>query len=266
MSTATLNGITVDYTDAGAGPPVLLVHGHPFDRSMWRPQLAHLPAAGYRAIAPDLRGYGGSSVVPGITPLSTFAGDLAALLDHLDVPAATLVGLSMGGQIVLEFHRRFPRRVRGLVLADTSATAETEAGRRNRTEMAKRLLREGLERYAHEVLPKMISPRHVETMPDLARHVLDMMRGTDPAGAAAALHGRAERTDYVSALPGVAVPTLVVVGADDEFTPLADAELIHRHVPGARLAVLDDAAHLPNLERPAEFNRVLTGFLATVPR
>ena len=92
-------------------------------------------------------------------------------------------------------------------------------------------------------------------------HVLGMMRGTDPQGAAAALRGRAERPDYVAMLAEVAVPALVVVGADDEFTPLADARLMSDTIPDATLVVVEGAAHMPNLERPADFDEALQGFL-----
>jgi pimeloyl-ACP methyl ester carboxylesterase len=261
MSTASLGGLTFGYEDEGWGDPLVLIHGHPFDRSMWRPQVQHFSRVGWRVVAPDLRGYGESSVVPGTTTLETFARDIAALLDHLDVERFVLGGLSMGGQIVMEFHRLFPHRVRGLLLADTSARAETEAGKAARTELADRLLREGMTPYAHEVLPKMVAPHNIEALPAVADHVLGMMRGASPEGAAAALRGRAERPDYGDMLTRVAVPTLVVVGSDDEFTPVSDARFIRDSVPEATLEIVDGAAHLPNLERPAEFNAALRNLL-----
>jgi pimeloyl-ACP methyl ester carboxylesterase len=260
--TPALNGITLGYDDVGDGEPLLLVHGHPFDRTMWRPQVAPLVSGGYRVIAPDLRGYGESTVMPGTTPWDAFARDLAALLDHLGVGTVALGGVSMGGQIVMEFDRLFPERVRALVLSDTSPVAETADGRLARHEMADRLLREGMDGYADEVLSKMIAPYNVKALPDVAEHVLGMMRGTVPEGAAAALRGRSERPDYVDMLARVAVPTLVVVGADDEFTPVEVARATRALIPGATLAIIDGAGHLPNLERPAEFNEALLGFLA----
>ncbi|MFG1810761.1 alpha/beta fold hydrolase [Streptomyces sp. NPDC049040] len=253
------------YDDTGpqaGADALLLVHGHPFDRTMWRPQQHAAP--GHRVITPDLRGYGGSQVVPGLTTLATFARDLAGLLDHLGVRRAVLCGLSMGGQIVLEFHRLFPARVAGLVLADTFAQAETEQGRKERNERADRLLREGMAGYAHEVLDSMVSPATVAELPEVAGHVLGMMLAAPPEGAAAALRGRAERPDYTPTLPTVAVPALVVVGRDDAFTPVADAEFLHDRIPGARLAVIEGAGHLPNLERPDAFNDALAGLLTTV--
>src|SRR3954453_16425972 len=96
-NSVTLNGITIAYDDVGSGDSGLLVHGHPFNRSMWSGQLESLRAAGWRAIAPDLRGYGESTVVPGKTTLDVFARDLAALLDHVGIERVMIGGLSMGG-------------------------------------------------------------------------------------------------------------------------------------------------------------------------
>lgn len=264
VSTVSIGDVDISYEDEGTGDALVLVHGHPFDRSMWRPQLEAFASSGWRVVAPDLRGYGASSVVPGKTALETFARDIAGLLDCLGLDAVVICGLSMGGQIVLEFYRLFPGRVRGLVLADTFAQAETEAGQRVRNEAADRLLREGMGPYADEVLPRMIAAYNVEQLPDVASHVLAMMRRTPPEGAAAALRGRAERPDYVDMLPHVAVPALVVVGRDDAFTSLDDARLMAELIPNATLAVIDGAGHLPNLERPDAFDSALAAFLDSV--
>jgi pimeloyl-ACP methyl ester carboxylesterase len=261
MSTAEIGGITVAYSDEGQGQPLLLVHGHPFDRTMWRPQLEHFSRLGYRVIAPDLRGYGATTVVPGVTPLDSFARDLAGLLDHLGIPTAVVAGLSMGGQIVMEFYRLYPNRVLGLVLADTFSQAETAAGKRARNETADRLLREGMGPYAAEVLPWMVAPANIAAQPAVAEHVLTMMRAAHPTGAAAALRGRAERPDYTPTLSRITVPTLVVVGSDDEFTPVSDARFMHERIPDSTLVVVDGAGHLPNLERPAAFNAALADLL-----
>jgi pimeloyl-ACP methyl ester carboxylesterase len=264
VATVDLGPITVAFDDAGVGTPLVLVHGHPFDRSMWRPQFERFSTAEWRVIVPDLRGYGDTSIVPGKTPLATFVGDIAALLDRLGLDEVVLAGLSMGGQIVMEFYRLLPERVRALVLADTSPKADTADGRRARNDAADRLLREGMEPYANEVLPKMIAPANITALPAVAEHVLRMMRRTPPAGAAAALRGRAERPDYVAMLATVTVPTLVVVGRDDVFTPISEAEPIAERVPQATLAVIDGAAHMPNLERPDAFNAALADFLDSV--
>ena len=292
MGTVRFSTITIGYEDqpprgrdVSEAPlsevPLVLVHGHPFDRSMWQPQFAHV-AASRRVIAPDLRGYGETTVVPGTTTLDTFARDLADLLDRRGVDDIVLGGLSMGGQIVMEFYRLFPDRVRGLLLADTSPRAETPAGRLTRLEMADRLLREGMAGYADEALFGMLAPAnvtaHAEPADDrgsgsdngglpsgglstVAQHVLRMMRDTPAEGAAAALRGRADRRDYVELLPRITVPTLVVVGSEDGFTPVDEARFMHGLIPGATLAIIEGAGHLPNLERPTAFNSALDHLL-----
>ncbi|MER6070364.1 alpha/beta fold hydrolase [Streptomyces sp. NPDC001817] len=265
MNAVALRGATIHYDDLGPsdGLPVLLVHGHPFDRTLWEPQARALTGAGYRVITPDLRGYGRSSVHPGKVFLSDFADDLAALLDHLDIGRAVVGGVSMGGQITMEFQRRHPRRVHALVLSDTSAPAETDEGKEFRNRLADRLLAEGMDGYAGEVIDKMLAPYNVTAMPEVAERVLGMMRATDPRGAAAALRGRAERPDYRDTLAAVRQPVLIVVGADDFYTPVAEAEAIHRLVPHATMTVVEKAGHLPGAEQPEPFNTALLDFLTT---
>lgn len=241
--------------------PLVLVHGHPFDHTMWNPQIEAF-SGGRRVLAPDLRGYGASPAALGAatTPLSQFAQDIEELLDEAEVESCVLAGLSMGGQIVMECCARFPERVRGVVLADTFPTPETPQGRLARNATADRLLAEGMRGYADEVLAKMVAP-YADA--DVKAHVHRMMTATDPRGAAAALRGRAQRPDYRPLLAGLTVPALVVVGADDEFTPVSDAEAMHTALPDSTLHVIEHAAHMPNLERPAEFNKALADFLAT---
>lgn len=265
MGSATVGGITIGYDDSGVGDDaLLLIHGHPFNRSMWQPQLDALRGSRWRVIAPDLRGYGASTVVPGRTPLDVFAADLALLLDHLGIRDVVVAGLSMGGQIAMEFCRQFPRRVRGLLLAATFPQAETAAGRIRRNEVADRLLREGMLGYAAEALPMMLHSGSIEALPDVAEHVAAMMRTTNPIGAAAALRGRAERPGYEETLAGLDVPSLVVVGDQDAFTTRADAERMRDLLKQSDLVWLQGIGHMPNLEAAADFNAAMVRLLDRV--
>jgi pimeloyl-ACP methyl ester carboxylesterase len=243
---------------------VLLIHGHPFNRSMWTPQVDTLRAR-YRVIVPDLRGYGQSSLpIDRETRLETFASDCLALMDVLNIRTFALGGLSMGGQIALEIYRQAPERVEGLLLADTFGGRDTEERRQLRLKTAERLEREGMRAYAHEELPKMITPATAEQFPELAAHVMKMMTTTSPEGAAAALRGRAQRRDYLPLLNEIRVPTVVVVGREDVYTPVSLAEQLRDNIPGATLEVIDDAGHMPNLERSAAFNEVMEAWLRTM--
>jgi len=260
-----VNGVTIVFDDTERGhSSLLLVHGYPFDRSMWRPQFDALGQTGWRVIVPDLRGFGESSVTAGATTLEQFARDIAALLDALGIDAVVLGGLSMGGQIVMEFCRLYSTRLTGIILAATSPQAETEAGKRNRNLMADRVLREGMGPYADEVLSKMVAPHNILHMPGVAEHVLTMMRNGHPVGAAAALRGRAERPSYEETLACLDVPALIVVGDTDAFTTRADADRMHDLLRGSELVWMKGVGHMPNLERVSEFNAAIARFLSTL--
>jgi 3-oxoadipate enol-lactonase len=248
------------FDEAGAGPAVVLLHGFPFNRSMWRQQIEVL-RANFRVITPDLRGHGESGLVSEPATMEEMARDVAALLDELRIDHATLGGLSMGGYVTLAFYRLFPERVSALVLADTRAQADSEDGKRAREENAQRALQQGMEPIADAMLPKLLSSNTLSQRPDLSASVRAMILGTRPEGAAAALRGMALRRDQTDLLPSISVPTLVLVGTEDNLTPVEDARLIRDRVRGSRLALIDGAAHLSNLERPDEFNSSLVEFL-----
>ena len=257
-----VNGVDLSYSDAGDGQrTVLLIHGHPFNRTMWRSQLEFLQAS-YRVVVPDLRGYGASSL-PDCreTRLEMFAADNLALMDSLGIRKFVLGGLSMGGQIVLEMLRQAPDRIEALLLADTFAGLDSAERKQLRFTMADRLEREGMAAYAGEELTKMIAPANAEELPHVAEHVMKMMTTTPPAGAAAALRGRAQRMDYTPLLRKIRVPTLVVVGREDVYTPVAWAEQLNRDIPESKLVIIEKAGHMPNLERPDVFNEALGSWL-----
>jgi 3-oxoadipate enol-lactonase len=263
-SVARVRGIDVAYDDAGRGPVVVLLHGFPFDRSMWRAQSERL-AGSFRVVAPDLRGHGGTSTTGEPSTMEEMAEDLAALLDELNVPRAVVCGLSMGGYVALAFYRAHPERVRALVLADTRPQADAEEARRTREETARRALGEGMEPIADAMLPKLLSPRTRERAPEVVERLRAMMTGVSPRGAAAALRGMALRRDQTDTLSKIDVSTLVVVGSDDVITPPSDAEAMHQRVGSSRLVVIEGAGHVSNLERPDEFNRALEEFLEGLP-
>lgn len=257
-----VNGAQVAFEEIGSGEQaLLLIHGHPFDHTMWQPQIEPMARLGWRVIAPDLRGYGASAGGSDKTTLDQFASDLIALLDHLGVDRAVIAGLSMGGQIVMEICRLFPQRVQGIVLAATFPQADTAIGKQQRLTTADRLLREGMDTYADELLPKMLCGRSIEAAPEVARHVLSMMRSAPARGAAAALRGRAERPDYAGVLERVNCPALVVAGDEDAFTTREDADGMHALLRCSRLLWLTGTGHMPNLEQPVLFNAALADFL-----
>ena len=260
MSSTRVGDIQLAYTDAGLGQPVVLLHGYPFNRSLWNEQVSALSNS-YRVITPDLRGLGESDATQGPATMNRMAQDVAALLDHLEVSRAVVGGLSMGGYVALAFYKQFPSRVRSLILADTRAQADNEEGKQTRFQQAEKALAEGMAGIADSMLPKLLTPETVSKRPDLVKRVRDMMLKTKPEGAAGALLGMAERDDQTPLLSQISCPTLILVGREDPITPVPDSEKMHREIAGSRLVVLENAAHVSNLERTDQFNEELLRFL-----
>lgn len=258
-----VRGVEIVYDDVGSGPSVVLLHGYPFNRSMWGEQVEELKQ-NHRVIVPDLRGHGESAVTAVPATMQNMAGDIASLLETLNITRATIAGLSMGGYVALAFYRLFPLRVRSLVLADTRAQAETEEGKQNRVQQAEKASRDGMEGIADALLPKLLAPETVTRHPEIVKRLRKMMVETDPEGAAAALRGMAQRQDQSAFLSRIIAPALILVGKEDSITPVADAELMHREIGGSRLQVIEGAGHISNLEKPEEFNKALVKFLRDV--
>ncbi len=258
-----VRGIEIAYDDLGSGPSVVLLHGYPFNRSMWRDQLGELQQH-HRVIIPDLRGHGESAVTEAPATMQRMAGDVASLLETLNISRATIGGLSMGGYVALAFYRLFPLRVRSLVLADTRAQADTEEAKQNREKEAQKALQEGMEGIADALLSKLLAAETVSKRPEIVKRVRKMIVETAPEGAAAALRGMAERQDQTSFLSRIIAPTLILVGSEDALTPVADAEIMHREIGGSRMQVIEGAGHVSNIENPQEFNQALVKFLRDV--
>jgi 3-oxoadipate enol-lactonase len=256
------DGVELSVEVRGDGLPVLLVHGFPLDHAMWRHQLALLGRC--RRIAPDLRGFGASPAPDGGYSMARYADDLAAVLDALDVRQAVVCGLSMGGYVAFELVRRHAGRVKALILADTRAEADREEARRGRDELAELARREGAGAVAERLLPKMLAPATDETQPELVTEVREMMRRQAVPGIVGALAAMRDRPDSTATLKTIAVPTLVIVGAEDRLTPPDDAERMARTVPGARLVTIPGAGHLAPLEQPLATTRALSEFLGAL--
>jgi len=263
MTSIRINDINLAYTDVGAGPPIVLIHGYPFNRSLWTEQTEALNSK-YRVVAPDLRGFGESDSSEGTATMARMAEDVAALMDALAIEQAVIGGLSMGGYVALAFARMFPARVKALVLADTRAQADSEEGKQTRHQQAEKALSEGMAGIADAMLPKLLTPDTVSKRPELVKRVRDMMLKTKPEGAAAALLGMAERDDQTEFISSIRVPALILVGREDAITPVADSEKMQSRIEGSRLVVIENAGHVSNLEQTEQFNDALLGFLSTV--
>jgi pimeloyl-ACP methyl ester carboxylesterase len=265
---AEVNGVRLGYSDTGSGSPVLLlVHGFPLNRSMWEPQLGTLRERA-RVIVPDLRGFGASeSGPPGPLTMDQHADDLAALLDVLEVrEPVVFCGLSMGGYIAFPFWKRHRERVAAFVLADTRATPDGAEERERRLAMADEVERSGSAQAALDLmLPRLFAPSLWQGAP--ARELVRaMVASTAARSIADGARGVAARPDSLDVLPGMDVPSLVIVGEHDLITPPAESTRMVERLPNARLEVIPQAGHMANFENTDAFNEALAGFLSALGR
>lgn len=256
---ATINGITLAYSDTGSGLPIVFLHAFPLNRTMWAEQEAALSSQ-FRVITIDLRGHGESDAPLWHYTIDQAADDVRALLDHLSIRQALFVGLSMGGYILLTFYRKYADRVKGMVLADTRAQADTPEGKAGRFQMAQIAYKQGPSAIADIMIPKLLSPATIQTRPEILQRVRTMIEGNQMSGIVGDLMAMAERPDSVPLLKQIACPTQIIVGELDQATPPADAKLMAEQIPHARLAVIPRAAHLANLEQPEAFTRLIEEF------
>ena len=244
----------------------MLLHAFPLTASMWSPQRAALSAAGFRAITPDQRGFGGTQLDDGEPSVDVLADDVAAMLDARKVSEPIVLGgLSMGGYVAMAFMRRHPERVAALVLADTKATADGPEAVANRERIAAAAEEsESSQILVDEVLPKLVGATTKERRPLVLGRVKALVETARPEAAAWAQRAMAARPDSLTSLASVTVPTLVVVGEEDELSPPSDAEAIASAVPGAQLVRIPASGHLTAVETPEEFNEALLSFLASL--
>lgn len=259
---ALCDGVEIAYEDVGSGIPVVFLHGFPHNRTLWAPQLSAMVDRA-RCVAPDLRGFGESSK-EGPFSMDRYADDVALLMRALGLPRAVIAGLSMGGYVAFAFWRRHPALVRGLVLADTRAGADTDDGRAKRRALIDVARSRGSGAVADAQITGMVGKSTREKRPRLVDDVHAMLESAPVEGIVGALEAMMAREDSTPTLATIDVPTLVVVGDEDVLTPVAEARRLHEGIRGSRLEVIEHAGHVSNLERAAAFNHVLTEFLAGI--
>ena len=258
-----VHGVNLAVEVQGEGPAILFIHGYPLNRTMWHDQVSALE--GFCRIVPDLRGMGQSDAPDLGYGMGIYAADLAALLDALGVDQVILCAHSMGGYIAFEFLRNWRTRVRGLVLVDTRAEPDSPEEKRARDSAAALARDGGAAAVAEAMLPKMLAPGTLAQQPDVVERVRRLMAATPVPGIVGALAAMRDRVDSESLLPTLSgIPTLVIVGEADSLTPPDPARAMAQAIPGARLATIPGAGHLPPVEQPSATTRILREFLGSL--
>jgi pimeloyl-ACP methyl ester carboxylesterase len=249
---------------AGNGTPLLLIHGFPFSGQMWARQLGSLSSK-HQVLAPDLPGFGKSAASAGEHSVDAYARACAAASDAAGISGpVALGGLSMGGYIALAFARLFPERLSALLLLSTRAGADSAEGKANRDKTIASVKEQGASVVTEGMYPKLLAPANYETKPDAASELQEIMKGATPEGVIAALEVMRDRPDSTPSLGAIKAPTLIVHGKDDQVIPFSEAEAMAKAIPNSKLALIDGAGHMPNLEQQAKFDEAVSGFLAAL--
>jgi len=268
MTNATVVSTSVGpiaYDEVGSGPAVLFIHAFPFAGELWAPQVAALSTQ-FRVVVPDLFGFGATALPDsGVWSIADGAAALAEVIDTLNLAPVVVVGLSMGGYIALSLVRLHPEKLRALVLADTRAEADSAEAKAGRDKAIAAVETGGAAAQVEAMLPKALGRTTHATRPGIVSEFRALGLAQTQDGVIAGLKALRDRPDAVAGLSTILVPTLVIVGEEDELTPPAAAQVLAKGIPNATLKMLPQAGHLSNLEVPDEFNAALLEFLHALP-
>lgn len=258
------------HTEAGSGEAVVLLHAFPLDSRLWDAQREELSDS-YRVVTPDLPGFGASPLLDGSPSLDAVADAVAVTLDSLDLDRVVLGGLSLGGYTAMAFLRRYPERVRALMLLDTKASADSDEAAANRERIAAAVLEErSLRVVLKDVLPHLVGKRTKRRRGEVLSRITDVVREGTPEAVAWMQRAMAARPDSHDVLEAADVPALVVVGDEDELTPRSEAERMVKALGKGSaetgLVTIPAAGHLSAMEAPDDVTRAMRAFLDGLPR
>lgn len=256
-----VNGIAVYKHGDRNNTPVIFIHGFPYNSSMWTQQIQKLKES-YYCIAYDVRGLGETPPGDGQFTMEMFVDDLFSVMDSLDLDKPVITGFSMGGYITLRAAEREPDRFRALILCDTKAEADDDAGRIKRAGAIRTIDKEGLEKFTSEFVPMTFGDDAPQHIPESYSTTLEQATNESPTGVKGCLLAMAARTDTSSALSNIEVPTLLLVGEQDTLTPPSVMQAMHKKITGSDMVTIPEAGHMSPLENPEAVTQSIQEFLS----
>ncbi|KTD19349.1 lipolytic protein [Legionella lansingensis] len=248
----------ISYSDSGHGQPLILIHAFPTDKQLW--QLQQPLSEKFRVITLDLWGFGESARADGqAIAMADYADEVNQLMDQLNLDKAIIVGESMGGYITLAFLAKYPHKVKGLVLSNTQAIADSEETKAKRETIAVDVLEHGTMNFIKGFMPKALSSNAQEHLKEFLYSILARQ---EPTGLASALRGMALRPDTLPLLAKCKLPILIITGSEDSLISPQQSETMHLLATNSKLIVLADAGHLSNLEQPQQWNQAVIDMFA----
>lgn len=247
--------------DAGAGPPLLLIHAFPLNKQMWADVMRPL-AQRHRVIAPDLRGFGQNSPESMGYRLTDLAVDLHQLLDQLIGDLSVhVVGVSMGGYIAHEFWEWNPNRVQSLVLSATKAMGDSAEAKQARLQMATDVQAKGVRQVTEPMLERLLGKTTLSQRPQVTDRLQQLIESNPPSAIRWAQEAMADRMDWWDRLPSITCPTLCLAGDEDRLIPGEVLEQMAGRLPQGEFVSLPSTGHLGPIESPELWSRAVCRFL-----
>lgn len=255
-----VDDITINYNDLGAGKlPIIFIHGFPFDQSSWNLQLNYLSSF-TRVITYDIRGFGKSTTSDEKISISLLADDLVKFMDALQLPKAIICGLSMGGYILLNALNRYPKRFAAIILSNTQCIADSSEAKEKRQKNIHLVSSGGLHEYVENMIQNLFYSESFTTKKELVEATRKVMLDTPVTTITDTLQALADREEMCYTLEKIIIPTLIISGKEDKSIPFQQSSFMHQQIPRSIFQLIDKAGHLPNLEQPEEFNRLVKDF------
>ncbi len=257
---------SINYTDFGKSEvPVIFIHGFPFDKSSWEPQITFLKTK-HRVIAYDIRGFGKSTTNDIGESINLFADDLIGFMDSLKIGKAIICGLSMGGYIALNVISRFPERFEAIILCDTQCIADSTEAKEKRKQTIAQINGGGLDLFTDTFLKNIFCRNTLENKKEIVDKIRKIILSTSTKVITGTLRALALREESCSKLEEIKVPALIICGKEDIITPPAQAEFLNSKIKNSVIHIIDKAGHMSNLEQPDVFNKHLNNFLKEVTK
>jgi 3-oxoadipate enol-lactonase len=261
-SRRSINGGVISYYENNAhGKPCLLfLHAFPFNKEIWKDQLAYF-ANDFYVLAPDFRGFGNSSKGYKHPSIDLFTDDIKILLESLGIEKANICGLSLGGYVTLQFVKKYPQLVQSLILCDTQCREDTKLEMTERYKTVDDIIAYGLHYFSEVLLPRLVSENSFLYNQGLMRTLRAMIYSGRRDAIVFTIMALARRDDTCDILKGIEKPSLIMVGQHDKVTPVSEAIYLHQNIKGSVLKIIPDAGHLSNIDSPSVFNESLAVYL-----
>ncbi len=256
----TINSLSVHDLGEKDKQPIILIHGFPFNYTMWTSQIRALKKD-YRVIAYDIRGLGKSYVGDGQYTMEFFVDDLFSLVHEMQLEKPVLCGLSMGGYIALRAVERDQSRFAGLILMDTKADADDDKGKLNRADGINKINVDGLDKFVDDLIPNLLAEESLKNMKSTVENITNVCKNNNATGVKGSLLAMLSRTSTVRYLKKIEIPTLVMGGSFDKLTPPPVMREMADKIKDSEYGIVPRAGHLSPVENSEYVNDMLCGFM-----